>query len=101
MSKKWNSVTIDLGEVKEKSNIKFEYVEVSPSPEVQQVLPGCGSCTRATYKDGKIEVVFTADSIPIHIALKQKFQIVTKTIKVLYKDGTEDILIFNAKIIKK
>ncbi len=94
----WKDYSINLGRVREGSKTKFTYTPTK-TLEIDRVIPGCGGCTKAEYKDGLLHVVFSAGSIPKHLKEKE-FQDVVKSIIIKYMDSTEDSLTFQAKIVK-
>ena len=96
----WISNRIDLGQMYEnsKKNFSFEYVG---NLKILKITPGCSNCTKTSLAINKINVEYKSSKIPVHIAIKQNFQIVTKYIIVKYENGDEEKLIFTAKIIKK
>lgn len=95
----WEKTRIDLGEVKQGTSRRFTF-QATKDLDIVKIKLGCDSCTKAKYKDRVLNVIFTPQSIPVHISLTQNFQISTKIIILKYSDGTEETLTFTAKIIK-
>ena len=91
---------VDLGVVKSGSNIVFTF-ETSEdiNNDIVSVTPGCGGCTDILGYDGRyMKVKFRSGIFPMH--LQDNFYFVSKSIYVVYKDGSEEVLTYKAKILK-
>ena len=98
----WETNRIDLGVIKQNSVVRFKFNSLYPL-DVVKFKPGCGGCTTlGKYENDTLPVVYKPGAIPKHIIRRPefKFQVVTKTIVVMYEDGKQEILYFTAKIIK-
>jgi len=91
----WKNRVIDLGIVKQTNKVIIEFEATSIISNVGKVSTSCG-CTKAVIKDSKVVVTYKPGSIPIHLKEMTTF----KNIIIYYKDGSQDILTFNAKVIK-
>ncbi len=97
----WERTHIDLGAIKEKSSVNIDYNYLD-SKVITEVKPSCPGCTTASYNDRtkQVEAAYNPGKLPKHLAGTFHHVTVQKTIKVIYEDGTEDILSFSGKIIK-
>lgn len=98
----WETNRIDLGIIKQNSTIRFDFHSLYPL-DIETIKPGCGGCTVVgKYRNRILPVTYKPGAIPKHIIRKPqfKFQVVTKTIKIIYKDGNVETLYFTAQIIK-
>lgn len=100
MESKFKDDFIDLGVIKSGSNVLFNYESVEDiKDKISYVEPGCGGCTKVLGYDNKfLKVKFVSGSFPIHID-EDKYS-VTKTVRVYYKDGTNEELKYKALIFK-
>jgi len=91
MKNYWQSKKVNFGTIRRNSSRDFEFQGLITIPEVKEINVGCG-CTKAKYdaKNRILKVRFDAGEIPNHI---EGDQLVYKTINVVYKDDTEDILV--------
>lgn len=97
----WKNNTINLGNIKENSKHILTYESVTPL-DIINISPGCTPCTSIKgYKNNNLTVEYKVSKIPIHLKKNPGYQQIIKTIVVTYKDGSKEVLIFTAKIIKK
>lgn len=91
---------VDLGVVKSGDNVIFSFETLEDiNSEIVSVTPGCGGCTDILGYDGRfMRVKFRSGIFPMH--LQDNFYFVSKSIYVVYKDGSEEVLTYKAKILK-
>jgi hypothetical protein len=96
----WKEVSKETKDVKVgvRTNVIFQANE--GIPEVKNISSSCG-CSVPHYDNlkGTLKVAYTPDQIPKHLT-KEGFYISTKTIVVVYVDGSHDILTFKSKVKK-
>lgn len=95
----WDKKYIDLGTVKVGSKNVFVF-SATKNLDISRIGTSCG-CSSAKYnsKDKTLTVTFKPNAIPIHL-MYVGFYVTSKTIKVKFEDGTQDILSFKAKVIR-
>lgn len=83
----------DLGNIQKRSSKTF-IVKIKTDKKHQRLIFGCGSCTKgsATQEEDGVQLQIT------YTAIDSKGQI-TKTVKVLFTDGTTQIIKFTAKVV--
>lgn len=95
----WRSKHIELGEIPiKKQTIIFQ--AIGTLPRIIDLSSSCG-CSKPKFKREKNQIVvtYTPTSIPRHL-ISQGWYETTKRITVRYADGTQDVLLFSAKVIK-
>lgn len=97
----WERKKIDLGIIKERTKVQFVY-KANKSLDIVKIKAGCSGCVKVgNFDKDKLElpVTYTANSIPAHFLQQGKVeQDITKSVLVKYKDNTEEVLLFTAKI---
>lgn len=96
----WIETTKNLGVIKQKSRntIKYEYIG---DKVITNISKGCAKCTKVLgFKDNILEVLYTPNYVPIHLRNNPGYQDARKTIIITYEDGSKDILIITARVIK-
>lgn len=87
----WNKTIHDFGEVKPKQALKFVF-QYNGEKKIVHVHPSCG-CTAAALAGNSVTVNYEAPAVPSHLkAMGQNTQDFSKTIKVKFDDGTQDVL---------
>lgn len=91
MTNYWQSKKVDFGTIRRNTSRNFEFQGLITIPEIKEVRPGCG-CTKVKYDSDTrlLKVRFDAGEIPNHIEGDQR---VFKTVDIIYKDGSKDVLI--------
>ena len=91
MENYWQSKKVNFGTIRRNHSRDFEFQGLITIPEVKEINVSCG-CTKVKYnpKTRLLKVRFDAGEIPNHIEGNQE---VYKIITVVYKDGTEDVLV--------
>ena len=97
----WEETEISLGKVslRSKRRIIFQR-KAEDKREIVRLLASCG-CSVPRYDKAKRQVVVTFKPNPFPVHLKGHSSYGTfKTITVVFKDGTKDILKFTATVTK-
>lgn len=99
---KWKDYYINLGNIKENTrHTLIYYLNDLKIEDVFSITPNCGSCTTVkTYDDTKLVVEYHVQSIPKHLIYNPGWQDIRKVITITYKDSSQEILSFTAKITK-
>lgn len=89
----WTPDKIDVGTVPEMGTFTAVFTGNKDMPEIQEINPGCRSCTSYKYNKStkRLSVSITLGQIPIHLS-HQKTQFFKKIVTVKYKNGTLDVL---------
>lgn len=97
---KWKENTIDLGEVVEGTTIEFFFESFEDIfDKIQSYTNYCSACIEVkSYQDNKLHISFYVDRIPFHLNIER--QEVTKSVTVVYVDGTCEDLVFKLTAIK-
>ena len=97
----WDKTYIDLGKIKAGKAVIFTFrVLDTKDKKVFKITSSCGcSKPKLNLEDKMLTIRFKTDSVPPHLLYIVHY-IVNKTIKVLYTDGTFDILSYRATILK-
>ena len=94
----WKDRIIRLGNLKVGKKKEIIFKRLNTEKEIKSLTSSCG-CSKPIYNHSKEEiiVIYIPGKIPYHL-VSQGYYITSKTITVLYMDGTKDILTFRAKI---
>lgn len=96
---KWSSNVINLGILKENSNIKFSF-KSEKELDILKIQAGCSSCTKVGgYKNNELTVTYSTGLIPHHLRHLGSYQI-KKDIIITYKNGDQEVLTFKATVKK-
>ena len=98
MSNNFEATRIDLGLIKGKSKQEIIF-KAKRSLDIAGLKPSCG-CSSAVYKKFKRQLVINYKPGTVPSQVKAQFMTVYKTIDVLYKDGSVEVLTFSAQIEK-
>lgn len=96
---KWQTKHINLGDLKVGKKIEITFVPLEELKEINYMKSSCG-CSTPSLVNGKILVKYTPGSVPYHL-IKRGWYKSTKTITIIYKDGSQDKLSFSAIVHKK
>lgn len=97
----WKSNSKNIGNVTTGQRQIIKFYAVRELPEISSLSSSCG-CSKPNYdkKTKILNVSYNPGSIPKHLKAQGWYN-TTKTITIVYKDGTRDILKFSAKVNKK
>lgn len=98
--KNWENTDIVLeGAIKEHTIVFFEFRAVRDL-KIVSLIPSCG-CMSPIYDISKrvLTASFNVGSIPIHL-VQQGFYIARKNIRIMYEDGSDELLSFSCKVEK-
>lgn len=96
---KWKQTLIDLGSIKEKKKVKFNFESLVPL-DILKAKPGCANCTTiGKYENNLLPITFKPGSISKHLKNSIGYQDFRKSVILYYKDGTKEILKFKGRIL--
>lgn len=98
MNTRWDKVHQVLPDVKEGKMVRIVYASKVLLDDIESLSSSCG-CTTPKVVGNSIEVFYTSDNIPVHLKPRGYF-LSTQYVIVKYKDGTQDHLSFEVKVIK-
>lgn len=87
----WNTFEKKVGELKVRDKVTVKFEANESIPDIKQLKASCG-CTQPIYdaETRILSVTYTAPRFPKHI--KGSTQNIKKSITVIYKNGTTDVL---------
>ena len=94
----WKQRIINLGEVKVNKKITVTFEADQDLLNVDNIQSSCG-CSSPRINKNKVFVNYTPGSIPRHLQ-NVGFYMFENKITITYKDRSQDILRFKAKVIK-
>ena len=98
----WESNTINLGKVKQKTKTKFVFKAIRDL-DIKLIKVGCQLCTfvQSYDKDKKeLKGYYKSEEIPRQLLVNPGYQQVRKPITITYADGQTEIISYTAQVIK-
>ena len=94
----WKQRIINLGEIKAGKKITVTFVADQDLIDVDNMISSCG-CSSPRIDKNKIVVQYTPGAVPRHLQ-NVGFYTSENKVTITYKDRSQDILRFKAKVIK-
>lgn len=92
----WENKEIDLGDIPENKRMTMVFKPKSDLSNIESLTSSCG-CSKPEITEKGVKVHYKSGRIPKHLQ-KYNSQAIRKTITVVYRDGSKDILSFKGVI---